>query len=62
MAYLTAENGRTGFIGKAGKVALEARYEFVSAMSPDGYFVSKKMCIRDRKCNRVRQDYRRDNI
>lgn len=41
MAYLTAENGRTGFIGKDGKVALEARYEFVSAMSPDGYFVSK---------------------
>lgn len=24
MAYLTAENGRTGFIGKDGKVALEA--------------------------------------
>ena len=41
MAYLAAENGRTGFIGKDGKVALEARYEFVSAMSPDGYFVSK---------------------
>lgn len=41
MAYLTAENGRTGFIGKDGKVALEAKYEFVSAMSPDGYFVSK---------------------
>jgi hypothetical protein len=41
MAYLTAENGKTGFIGKDGKVALEARYEFVSAMSPDGYFVSK---------------------
>ena len=41
MAYLEAENGRTGFIGKDGKVALEARYEFVSAMSPDGYFVSK---------------------
>lgn len=41
MAYLAAENGRTGFIGKDGKVALEAKYEFVSAMSPDGYFVSK---------------------
>lgn len=41
MAYLTAENGKTGFIGKDGKVALEAKYEFVSAMSPDGYFVSK---------------------
>lgn len=41
MAYLTAENGRTGFIGKDGKVALETKYEFVSAMSPDGYFVSK---------------------
>lgn len=41
MAYLAAENGRAGFIGKDGKVALEARYEFVSAMSPDGYFVSK---------------------
>lgn len=41
MAYLAAENGRTGFIGKDGKVALEARYKFVSAMSPDGYFVSK---------------------
>ena len=41
MAYLTAENGRTGVIGKDGKVALEAKYEFVSAMSPDGYFVSK---------------------
>lgn len=41
MAYLAAENGRAGFIGKDGKVALEAKYEFVSAMSPDGYFVSK---------------------
>ena len=41
MAYLAAENGRAGFIGKDGKVALEAGYEFVSAMSPDGYFVSK---------------------
>lgn len=41
MAYLAAENGRTGFIGKDGKVALEAKYEFVSAVSPDGYFVSK---------------------
>lgn len=41
MAYLAAENGKTGFIGKDGKVALEAKYEFVSAVSPDGYFVSK---------------------
>lgn len=41
MAYLAAENGRAGFIGKDGKVALEAKYEFVSAVSPDGYFVSK---------------------
>ena len=33
MAYLAAENGKTGFIGKDGKVALEAKYEFVSLLS-----------------------------
>ena len=41
MAYGTAENGRIGFLDREGKVAVEAKYEFVSAMSPDGYFVSK---------------------
>ena len=42
MAYATAENGRLGFLDKNGDVAVEAKYEFVSAMSPDGYFVSKE--------------------
>lgn len=41
MAYCNASNGKIGFIDKNGDVAIEAQYEFVSAMSPDGYFVTK---------------------
>ena len=41
MAYCNAHNGKIGFIDKNGNVAIEAQYEFVSAMSPDGYFVTK---------------------
>ena len=41
MAYCNARNGKIGFIDKNGDVAIEAKYEFVSAMSPDGYFVTK---------------------
>ncbi len=41
MAYCNASNGKIGFIDKSGDVAIEAQYEFVSAMSPDGYFVTK---------------------
>ena len=41
MAYCNASNGKIGFIDKNGDVAIEAKYEFVSAMSPDGYFVTK---------------------
>lgn len=41
MAYCDAQNGKIGFIDKNGDVAIEAKYEFVSAMSPDGYFVTK---------------------
>lgn len=41
MAYCNARNGKIGFIDKNGDVAIEAKHEFVSAMSPDGYFVTK---------------------
>lgn len=41
MAYCNAQSGKIGFIDKNGDVAIEAKYEFVSAMSPDGYFVTK---------------------
>ena len=41
MAYCEAENGKIGFLDKKGDVAIGAKYEFVSAMSPDGYFVTK---------------------
>lgn len=41
MAYCNAQSGKIGFIDKSGDVAIEAQYEFVSAMSPDGYFVTK---------------------
>lgn len=40
-SFADNEKGKIGFLFADGKVALEARYEFVSAMSPDGYFVSK---------------------
>ena len=33
--------GKIGFIDEKGDVAVEAKHEFVSAMSPDGYFVTK---------------------
>ena len=41
MAYCEAENGKIGFLDKKGDVAIGAKYEFVGAMSPDGYFVTK---------------------
>lgn len=41
MAYCDAQNGKIGFLDKDGNIAIEAKYEFVSAMSPDGYFVTK---------------------
>ena len=41
MAYCNAQSGKIGFIDKNGDIAIEAQYEFVSAMSPDGYFVTK---------------------
>ena len=41
MAYCEAENGKIGFLDKKGDVAVGAKYEFVGAMSPDGYFVTK---------------------
>ena len=41
MAYCDAQNGKIGFIDEKGDVAVEAKHEFVSAMSPDGYFVTK---------------------